>query len=92
MKYKQFLDFWGSNASIEILESIYGHQRFDSNDPAMFIAHGTEDTTVPFSSAEDLKTICETNEVEFYLLSIRRQRSWSLGSYCERKKFVRFIF
>jgi para-nitrobenzyl esterase len=59
------LDFWGSNVSIEILESIYGYQRFDSNDPALFIAHGTEDPTVPFSSAEDLKTICETNEIDF---------------------------
>ena len=59
------LDFWGSNVSIEILESIYGYQRFDSNDPALFITHGTEDPTVPFSSAEDLKTICETNEIDF---------------------------
>ena len=62
---KTILDFWGSNASIEILESIYGYQRFDSNDPAMFIAHGTEDPTVPFSSAEDLKDMCETNEIDF---------------------------
>ena len=59
------LDFWGSTVSIEILESIYGHQRFDSNDPALFIAHGAEDPTVPFSRAEDLKTICETNEIDF---------------------------
>jgi len=59
------LDFWESNVSIEILESIYGYQRFDSNDPALFITHGTEDPTVPFSSAEDLKTICETNEIDF---------------------------
>jgi hypothetical protein len=72
------LDFWGSNVSIEILESIYGHQRFDSNDPAMFIAHGTEDTTVPFSSAKDLKTICETNEVDFiyYPLEGRGHGPW----------------
>ena len=72
------LDFWGSNVSIEILESIYRHQRFDSNDPAMFIAHGTEDTTVPFSSAEDLKTICETNEVDFiyYPLEGRGHGPW----------------
>jgi para-nitrobenzyl esterase len=72
------LDFWGSNVSIEILESIYGHQRFDSNDPAMFIAHGTEDITVPFSSAEDLKTIYETNEVDFiyYPLEGRGHGPW----------------
>lgn len=72
------LDFWGSNVSIAILESIYGYQRFDSNDPAIFIAHGTEDTTVPFSSAEDLKTICETNEIDFvyYPLEGRGHGAW----------------
>ena len=59
------LDFWGSNASIEILELVYGYQRFNSNNPALFIAHGTEDTTVPFTNAEDLKTIWETNEIDF---------------------------
>ncbi len=59
------LDFWGSKVSIEILELIYGYQRFKSNDPGLFIAHGTEDSTVLFSSAEDLKTIWETNENDF---------------------------
>ena len=62
---KTILDFWGSANTIEVLELIYGYERFDSNDPAMFIAHGTEDPTVPFSSAEDLKNICETNEIDF---------------------------
>jgi para-nitrobenzyl esterase len=72
------LDFWGSNVSIEILESIYGYQRFDQNDPALFIAHGTEDLTVPFSSAEDLKTIWETNEIDFvyYPLEGRGHGAW----------------
>lgn len=75
---KTILDFWGSNVSIEILESIYGYQRFDQNDPALFIAHGTEDPTVPFSSAEDLKTIWETNEIDFvyYPLEGRGHGAW----------------
>ncbi len=59
------LDFWGSNVSIEILELIYGYQRFNPDNPALFIAHGTEDPTVPFSSAEDLKTLWETHENDF---------------------------
>lgn len=62
---RTILDFWGSDASIEILELIYGYQRFDSNNPALFIAHGSEDPTVPYSSAEDLKTIWETHENDF---------------------------
>lgn len=72
------LDFWGSNASIEILELIYGYQRFDSNNPALFIAHGNEDLTVPFSSAEDLKSIWEThgNDFVFYPLEGMGHGPW----------------
>ncbi len=57
------VDFWGSKIALDALEEIYGHQRFDSNDPPLFIAHGTEDATVPFSSAEELKVIYEANGV-----------------------------
>ena len=57
------INFWGSKVALDILEGIYGHQRFDRNDPPMFIAHGTEDPTVPFSSAEDLKAIYEANGI-----------------------------
>ena len=76
---KTILDFWGSAKTIEVLELIYGYERFDSNDPALFIAHGTEDPTVPFSSAEDLKTICETNEIDFvyYPLEGSGHSAWS---------------
>ena len=72
------IDLWGSSVSIDILEVIYGYQRFDSDDPAIFIAHGTKDTTVPFSSAEDLKTICETTPIDFvyYPLQGRGHGPW----------------
>lgn len=59
------LDFWGSNNSIEILEYIYGKQCFDSNNPPIYIAHGTEDTTVLFSKAEQLRDIYEQNQVPY---------------------------
>jgi para-nitrobenzyl esterase len=38
----------------------------------------SEDPTVPFSSAENLKTICETNEIDFvyYLLEGRGHGAW----------------
>ena len=73
------IDFWGSDRSIELLEVIYGHQRFDSNTPALFIAHGTEDPTVPFSSAEELKTICENHGIDhvFYPLQGRGHGPWN---------------
>ncbi len=73
------IDFWGSDRSLEILEVIYGYQRFDSDSPALFIAHGTEDPTVPFSSAEELKTTCENHGIDhvFYPLQGRGHGSWN---------------
>lgn len=57
------VDYWGSKITLDALEMIYGYQRFDNNDPPLFIAHGTEDPTVPFSSAEDLKAIYDANGI-----------------------------
>ena len=76
---KTILDFWGSDNSIEILELIYGYQRFDQNIPAIFIAHGTNDTTVPFSNADDLKALYEFNNAEFiyYPLQGKGHGAWS---------------
>ena len=51
---KSIVDFWGSNTALEVHKIIYGTNRFDSNDPPLFIAHGTEDPTVLFSEAEEL--------------------------------------
>lgn len=51
---RSIVDYWGGNAALEALEAIYGHNRFDSDDPPLFIAHGTNDPTVLFSEAEEL--------------------------------------
>lgn len=86
------LDFWGSNVSTEILESIYGYQRFDQNDPALFIAHGTEDLTVPFSSAEDLKTIWETNEIDFVFYPLEGSGHSAWGATVNGKSLSELSF
>ena len=45
------LDFWGSRVSVDLLQGVYGGNRFDPGDPPLFIAHGTEDQTVPYINA-----------------------------------------
>ena len=60
---KTIIDYWGSKVALDVLEEIYAYQRFSSNMPSIFIAHGTEDTIVPFSIAEQLKTIYDANGV-----------------------------
>ena len=54
---KTIVDFWRSKAALDAYEQVFGPNRFDSNDPALFIAHGTADPTVLFSSATDLQAI-----------------------------------
>lgn len=51
------VDFWGGQGVTDGFEEIYGKDLFDSNDPALYKAHGTEDPTVPFSSALELQDI-----------------------------------
>lgn len=45
------LDYWGSRVSVDLLQGVYGGTRFDPGDPPLFIAHGTEDQTVPYFNA-----------------------------------------
>ena len=47
---RTILDFWGSPTSVNLLQGVYDVERFDSNDPPLFIAHGTADSTVTFSA------------------------------------------
>ncbi len=58
---RTIVDFWGSDSVLSVHESVYGHNRFDSNDPELFIIHGTEDKRlVPYSGSLDLIDIYES--------------------------------
>ena len=54
--------FWGSNVKLEVFESVYGESRYDSNDPELFMAHGTNDQnpTTTFSEATELEGIYDS--------------------------------
>ena len=51
--------FWGSKIKLELFEAIYGLNRFDSGDPELFMAHGTDDVnpSTPFSEATERQVI-----------------------------------
>lgn len=69
-KIHTILNFWGSKIGLYVLEEIYGKNRFDKNDPPMFVFHGTEDPLVPYSSATDLQKIYKENNVPLKLYGI----------------------
>ncbi len=54
------VDFWGGNVKLDLFESVFGLDRYDSNDPELFIAHGTLDPTVLFTEATELESIYNT--------------------------------
>jgi len=64
---KNLVDLWGGNVKLELFESVYGLNRFDSSDPELFIAHGTNDPTVLFSEAEELVHLYDSTGVHVEL-------------------------
>lgn len=78
-RIRTIIDLWGSKAALDILEAIYGHQRFDRDDPSLMIAHGTEDPTVPFDRAEALKEKYENTgaPLAYYPLEGKRHGCWN---------------
>ena len=76
---RSLVDFWGGNVKLDLYESIYGVNRFDSNDPPLFIAHGTEDPTVLFSEAEDMVELYDSTgvHVELYTLEGQGHGAWN---------------
>lgn len=51
------VDFWGGQGVTDAYFEVYNRDLFDSNDPVLYKAHGTNDFTVPFSSALELQQI-----------------------------------
>ncbi|MEM7103276.1 MAG: alpha/beta hydrolase [Bacteroidota bacterium] len=93
-KIQTIVDFWGSKVALDGLQGAYGHQRFDSNDPSLFIAHGTEDPTVPFSNAEELKEIYEATGVPlaYYPIEGAGHGPWNATVNGERLDKLAFDF
>jgi acetyl esterase/lipase len=93
-KIHTILDFWGSGVAIDLLKNIYGLDRYGSNDIPMFIAHGTNDTTVPFSSGEALRDKYIQNGVNyvFYRLEGRGHGPWDATVNGKRLEDLAFDF
>ena len=58
---KSLVYFWGSNAKLDLHEGVYGleqYDRYDSEDPELFMAHGTgTDPVTPYEEALEMQDI-----------------------------------
>ncbi len=58
---KSMVYFWGSNLKLDVFESVYGFDRYDSNDPELFMAHGDQyDPVTPYEEALELQGIYDS--------------------------------
>ncbi len=78
---KSLIYFWGSNIKLEVLEMAYGVNRYDSEDPELFMAHGTDDRnpTTAFSEALELQEIYGSFAIYNELVSLEGEDhgAWS---------------
>ena len=65
------LDFWGGRGSVDLWHGVYGGNRFDSGDPALFITHGTNDETVLYTNALALEATWTDMGVPYILHTLQ---------------------
>lgn len=55
---KSMVYFWGSNIKLDVFETVYDLNRYDNNDPELFMAHGDQyDPVTPYDEAIELQEI-----------------------------------
>ncbi|MEM6725757.1 MAG: alpha/beta hydrolase [Bacteroidota bacterium] len=88
------LDLWGSGSSVVAIDEVFGFNRFDATDAPVIIIHGTNDFTVDFSLAEELRDTYISNGVpyEFYPLQGAGHSAWSSTINGESLESVCFDF
>lgn len=86
------IDLWGSDAGLDALEDIHGHQRFDANDPPLMILHGMSDSTVLFSEATDLKSRYDGLQLPYAWYPIQGAGHGPWGAQVDGKGLDQLIF
>jgi predicted esterase len=67
---KTILDFWGSGVAVNATNNIYGYNRFDPTDAPIMISHGTNDQTIAYSEALELKDIYTSTGATYKLYTL----------------------
>ena len=63
--------FWGSKIKLDVFEMVYGLDRFDANDPELFMAHGdAEDPVTPYEGALEIQEIYDSLDIHSELVTL----------------------
>ncbi len=89
---KTILDFWGSGVAVTANNNIYGYNRFDATDPPIMISHGTNDQTVPYSEALNLKDIYTSTGANHILYTLENRGHGPWDATVNGKKLEELSF
>ena len=68
---KSMVYFWGSKIKLDVFEAVYGFDRFDADDPELFMAHGDgNDPVTPYEGALALQDIYDSLNVHSELVTL----------------------
>ncbi len=77
---KSIVYFWGSKLKLDVFEMVYGLNRYDSNDPELFMAHGTGmDLVTPYEGSLALQEIYNSLNIYSELATITQQNGNPAG-------------
>ncbi len=58
---RSIINFWGSNIKLELFDLVFGLNRYDTNDPELFMGHGkAEDLQTPYEGALELQSVYDS--------------------------------
>ena len=68
---KSMVYFWGSNVKVELYNTVYEVDRYDENDPELFMAHGDgNDPVTPYEGALALQDIYDSLGIHSELVTL----------------------
>jgi len=93
-RVKSLVHFWGSNVKLELFEAVYGEYPYDSTDPELFMAHGTDDInpSTPFSEATELEAIFNANGIYNALIPLEGVGHGAWGATANGKTLAELSF
>ena len=86
------LDFWGGPGIPLIAEYVDGQSRFDREDAAMAIIHGTEDSTVSYENATNLVSLYEESGAPYELFPLEGEGHAAWGAKIEGQTLAGISF
>ena len=85
--------YWGSSVKLDLFEAVYGVNRYDSDDPNLFMAHGTNpDPVTPYEGSVQLQEKCNDLGIYTQLVTLEGHGHGAWGAQVDGKGLSELSF